>query len=72
MTSYVQQEMERTHMSNIDENGVPVLLGIDGDEDALYYFVDRALFEWLHDFKVWKFKKNYQSCDSVDWDDLPF
>ena len=63
----------------VDTDGI--MKNLDGEADYCsegyydsYVLVESQViaFPWLHDFKRWWFRKNYQSCDQTDWDDLPF
>lgn len=63
----------------VDTDGIVKDLEVSGDYCFEGFIDDYVLvesqviaFPWLHDFKRWWFRKNYQSCDQTDWSDLPF
>lgn len=62
----------------IDDNGIPVYIGADGESDDyggwydVTFFVEDYMWPWLHNYKVWKQKDNYCYVDPVDWNNLPF
>ena len=68
------------HYTYVDTDGLVKMIDFEADYDAPGGSVEsfsvvetkQLAFTWLHDYKRWSFKNNYQSCDQVDWDDLPF
>jgi hypothetical protein len=68
------------HYTYVDVDGLPKMLDAVGIYDSPGGSIEAIDFKetqsiaypWLHDFKAWWFKDNYQSCDRTDWDDLPF
>lgn len=66
------------HYTYTDTDGIQKVIDVEHDYcpegfvDYEYVETHTIAWPWLHDFNNWLFRKNYQSCDSTDWSDLPF
>lgn len=80
MTITLIQLQGLDHYTYVDTDGIVKMLDFEAEYDApggsveCFSYVETQMiaFPWLHNFKDWLFKNNYQSCDQTDWDDLPF
>lgn len=64
----------------VDTDGIIKMLDFDADYDPYdgscdgYTITpsDVIALTWLHDYKTWLFRTNYNSNPTESWDDLPF
>jgi hypothetical protein len=79
MTITLIEEQGLDQYTYVDTDGIIKMLeadvdyGHEGMIDSYNIYESQVIaFPWLHDFKRWWFRKNYQSCDTDLWNDLPF